>query len=645
IMSTSDQALGVRLQQVDGSLAAMEKIGENARYLLADDIDGAGEMDLLAGDAGKMRIFYSPSSGRKRAEPTVLYVSSSPLGRPALADMDGNGHLDLVYPSGQRRSDVMLRLQESPRKWALESGFEVSPIAGFTLLPAGAPRQPAGMVAVDARTQELRMYALQVEERPDALFDGPWFLALDPQVQSGQELLAGADINGDERMDLLAASPRAAEMALFIQEKDGRFTNRKSASLSDINGLTVAGESDAPVVLASSGREETIGASVWRDKEGLSVPRMLDTDHKPLALCAADIDNSGRDDGLFVFLQSEEDEGRRSLMLGIIENPDARDVMGKELRYVRLLEDAQAAPTEMTAGDINGDGLVDLMVYYAYQPLKIFLQDEDGEFLALDTDKGLLKGVFSRLRPGQVAFADVNGDKTGELLVAQESFVRAYRMRDDQTLELVEQFNGRNVSARIGAVLTARIDGKRLSVIMLDSANQIITCYTSTGNGQWGEALHYDLEGLRAERMLAGDFNGDKRDDLVLHGGGKIRLFVSAERTRRLQTVWRRAPEEDDEAKYVRVDTVRLFENRPPTLLALEGTQHLLDMYRPGMEQPERYFHFKVFDDEQSISRSREIRGTPEPREFMAPDVDGDGLNDLVVLTHDNILYYRRYER
>ncbi|MFW5870661.1 MAG: FG-GAP repeat domain-containing protein, partial [Candidatus Sumerlaeota bacterium] len=40
IMSTSDQALGVRLQQVDGSLAAMEKIGENARYLLADDIDG-----------------------------------------------------------------------------------------------------------------------------------------------------------------------------------------------------------------------------------------------------------------------------------------------------------------------------------------------------------------------------------------------------------------------------------------------------------------------------------------------------------------------------------------------------------------------------------------------------------------------------
>ncbi len=643
LLTTTEQVLGVRLQEDNGVLASFDKLLDDARYMVVEDIDGDGDRDLLAGDAAQMAIFYGPW-GKGNNEPQVLFVASAPLGRPFLADVDANGTLDIVYPSGQRRSDVMVRLQEAPRKWALESGFEIDPLAAMVTFPGVDDKSPANIITINARTNELRSYVLEVEKDETALFDGPWYLALDPQVQSGQETLCLVDINDDGRDDLVAASPRAAEMTVFLQQKDGRFVTQTDISLSDVSRLAAIRTAKRPVLLSLSGREETIGASQWSKNDHLNVPRMLNIDHKPLAIASADIDQSGKDDGLYLALRDNADTGNRELVLGVVSDPQGQDALDGQPKLVTLRGEAKSQPTDMLAGDMNGDDRIDLVVFYAYQPVALFVQQEDGGFQELDTSQGLLKGIFNRVRPGHVAFLDIDHDDKTEILVAQNNFVRAYVLQADESMQLVQQFNGRDVSSRIEGIVQARIDGKKESVVLLDSANQILTVYTPEGKTEWQDARHYDLDGQRAEVMLAADFNGDGREDVVLSGDGKIRLLTASDQTRKLQTKWRRSPEEDG-AKYVRLDSVELLSSGRPTMLALEGTQHILEMYESAANGPERFFHFKVFDDEQSISRSRDIRNSPQPREFLAVDIDGDGLRDLLALTHDNILYYKRYER
>ena len=60
---------------------------------------------------------------------------------------------------------------------------------------------------------------------------------------------------------------------------------------------------------------------------------------------------------------------------------------------------------------------------------------------------------------------------------------------------------------------------------------------------------------------------------------------------------------------------VRLLDSdndAPEQLVAIEGTEHLLECYQrdtPGGEPPRRFLQFKVFDDQSSIARRRDLRG------------------------------------
>ena len=81
--------------------------------------------------------------------------------------------------------------------------------------------------------------------------------------------------------------------------------------------------------------------------------------------------------------------------------------------------------------------------------------------------------------------------------------------------------------------------------------------------------------------------------------------------------------------------------------MTLEGTDHVLECFRLDYKTPEaprRFFNFKIFDDESSLAQQRNPQGRREPRSIVSADVDGDGLADLVALTHDNILFYRQIQ-
>ena len=662
-VASRNQNVELRYQDEDGKLAPPVTVEVQGGLLVPGDVDRDGKQDLLIIEGGETHFLYGPEKeGLETAKPTRFFCASSPGSRPVLCDLDGNGLGDLIYLDSKRRNTVVVRFQTAPREWGLETGFEITdsvdiealePARKETAKADGESRAgqtaPALLATIHAKTREIRLYRYEAEaEKAGKLpLAGPYYLSSDPRSQSDRESLVACDLTGDGRTDLLAASPRAAEIGLCVQDERGGLSARTAPALVDISALaSVERPTSGALVFSLSGQEETIGVSAWDAARGLSVPQLLDADYKPRAMAVADLDGSGRADLIYLF----QDDNNRLHMATIIDPSDPSALRAEPTTHA-LPSGLEDEPVGMMADDVNGDGRCDLLVFSRYDPLRLLLQKEDGEFESFATDQGMKKGIFNKVRPAQIALADLDGDGKNEMLIARENFVRAYRLTPDGALEVAEQLNGKSAAARISSVAVANLDGEGPpEVVLLDTANKVLTLFAQGESGAYALVRHHDAEGISGARLLGADLNGDGQDDLVVYEGGRPQVFYSGRGSPKLKSLWRRVPEEK-EGKYARIQPVELLDGSAfVQLLALEGTENLLELFRlpepsgAGPDQvvsdPERFFHFKVFDDEKSAARNRDLRGRTLPRAVETADVDGDGLRDLVLLLHDNILYY-----
>lgn len=683
-IASRNRNLLLRCQKADGTFRADLSLDAQALYVRAADLDGDGIADLVALAEDKMTILYGPIllPGKTPDEAPIpasnnsvsFFNAATPAGTPLIGDFDGDGLDDLAYGDAQRRNQVLVRLQTSARQWGLESSFETANVAGATVLRS-APRSaktgqeaetPADrLVVVDFTTRELRLYRFQEDAmsvQQNLPLNGPYFLSYDPKSLTGQETVAAADLQGSGTFDLVSASAKAAELNLYVQDERGRLRALTAPSLSNITALAVVPRAEGDLVFSLSDKEETIGASAWDPVRGLSVPAVFDARRKPLAMAAGDLQGDGKKDLLFLYKGADE-----KIALGAFENPAGVEALREGALTTRALPvEKDFEPTGMTAADLNGDNRCDLLVFQKYNPIKLLLQEADGSFRGFATEEGMKKGIFNKVQPSQVQISDLDGDGRNEMLIARENFARAYRIEEGDELRLVEQFNGKNASAVIGSIAVADLDGDGdREVVLLDSGNQVLTIYRRNESGQFAAVRHHEVEGLRAARLLAVDANHDGRDDLLTCEEGRPQLYYSGGNPMVFKPIWRRAPEEKKQ-EYASVWGLDLLGAGAATageaatgeaaavdgqartaageqLLALEGTEHLLEFFAVSAadpEQPARFFHFKMFDDERSVSQSRDLPNRAEPRDVLALDVNGDGLRDLIALVHDNILYY-----
>src|SRR5438552_9510290 len=124
---------------------------------------------------------------------------------------------------------------------------------------------------------------------------------------------------------------------------------------------------------------------------------------------------------------------------------------------------AGAGPYSVAAGDVNGDGTLDLVVANSLaNSISVLLGNGDGTFQAARTfDAGLGSG------PIWVVIADVNGDRKPDILLANQS---------------------RN---SVGVLL-------------------------GNGDGTFQPVMNFDTGGNFAESIAVGDFNGDGKLDVAV---------------------------------------------------------------------------------------------------------------------------------
>jgi hypothetical protein len=76
-----------------------------------------------------------------------------------------------------------------------------------------------------------------------------------------------------------------------------------------------------------------------------------------------------------------------------------------------------------------------------------------------------------------------------------------------------------------------------------------------------------------------------------------------------------------------------------PDLVCMDGRRHTLEFLKSSDQKKwESVLHFKVFEEDLHYRGKK--GGALEPRDGIIADLNGDGLDDLVVLVHDRFLCY-----
>ena len=386
----------------DGTFSGPERVEADGTPLAAD-INGDGISDVLlvdidgTGSYGPRRVLLGGASGQFQGLLTI--GAGGFTGQPALADMDGDGRVDLLVINGEARSATVLAGHGDGT-----FGGQIAYTAGISLISVSvadfnrdghldliaadngpvAPPGTGGMIpflgrgdgtfdvlprlVVGTYPNASAIGDFNEDSSPDVVLtdqgEGDWLLvgrgdgSFEPPLRLaggfGPSAVAVGDFNHDRHQDIAIVNLYTTDLWLFIGRGDGSF--------------------DPATRFAAGSR--------------------------PSGVAAGDFNGDGSED----LAVASEWEASVQILLG---RTDGKLVKGIAVRV-------DEAPAAITAGDFNADGALDLAVACRSANTVVILRGSGtGSFVNV--------GRFSPgLRPGDVEAADLNGDGKLDLIAGNE---------------------------------------------------------------------------------------------------------------------------------------------------------------------------------------------------------------------------------
>jgi hypothetical protein len=349
------------------------------------DIDGDGHLDLVHGPARKAggstpSIFLGDGQGHwRRWTEAVFPPVPFDYGDTAVADFNGDGRPDLAIASHLRGISVLIQEEKGT----------------FRLWSQGIQFNPLGIDAFSSRA--IQPVDWNRDGRPDLLVLG-----------EGPRLMMGRTSG--------KVDPGSRGLLVYLNQGNGSWSKQVlSANPDDVYGDNVL-----VTDLDGDGRLDVLTGSsilgyrglVNLGKEDGSLQRVLVPDLRPDAifggLAAGDFDRDGRKDFAVGYLAREGGVWRTG-----VDVLAARSANTWERRTV-WSEESQDGLYALSQGDLNGDGLLDLVAVTGNGDGWIFLGDAKGGLV--HEEGGEITIGEKGCRGSHVELADLDGDGSDEIL-------------------------------------------------------------------------------------------------------------------------------------------------------------------------------------------------------------------------------------
>jgi hypothetical protein len=390
------------------------------------DFNNDGKLDIAtnAGNANLLSVFLGKGDGTFTTGPSYAGVYGT--FSLAASDLDGDGNLDLI--AGIANSGIYGPDLNSGGTFEVLMGngdgtFQAAPayLNTVTTFSVGAPVFAVGDFNGDGKPD-----LLGVTGSPGALAflagDGTGHFALTKtSAETGPSLLAAADLNGDGKLDAVYADKSAASVAVALGKGDGTFaagtdyavpnnTTLMNIAVSDVNG---DGKPDVVITAenATTNPASATGLYVYLNKgDGtLLAPATIDTPSSPGALAIGDLNGDGKPD--IVLTNSPFATGTAGNLLVYLGNGDG--TFKTAVSYP-----AGYSSTGLAIADVNNDGKPDLVFGSEDQTsttatLNVLPGNGDGTFGTAITSSLTSTGTT------YLVVADFDGDGNPDVLVGQ----------------------------------------------------------------------------------------------------------------------------------------------------------------------------------------------------------------------------------
>lgn len=283
--------------QVSFAEHVLPSSGANPRLVLAVDLDGDGDTDIVSAISGISTINWWESDGGEPptfVERIISTTADSPWGIFA-ADLNGDGHMDVVAATSD---------DDKIAWWESDGGL---PPAFVERVISTAADEPRSVVASDVDGDG------DMDVLSASLFDDTiaWYENLDgsgleffERIVSaradGADTVFAADVDGDGDIDVLSASQFDDKIAWY--ESNGGspplFVEREISTTADVANWVSAADLDRDGdtdVLSTSSHDDKIA---WYENDGNMPPAFTErvistTADNPIAALAVDVNGDG----------------------------------------------------------------------------------------------------------------------------------------------------------------------------------------------------------------------------------------------------------------------------------------------------------------------------------------------------------------